>query len=91
MVTKAELINRIAKKEACSASEAKRRLELTVDIIKDALRNGESVRLSGLGTFEPRTHAEREGYNPQNGDRILIPKYNTVSFRISRDFKSILN
>lgn len=91
MVSKSELIEKIAAKEVCSLSAAKMQLDVVVSTISEALLNGDSVRLNGLGTLEPRDRAARVGYNPVDGKKIEIPAHKTVAFKVASDFKTKLN
>lgn len=76
---------KLNKKESAAATEA------VVDAITEALINGEEVRVPTFGTFKVKSKAERQGYNPQNGEKITIPAYKTVHFQVSKDLKNRLN
>ena len=53
----------------------------TIDAIADALRNGEEVKLPGLGTFKPKPVAERTRLNPQTGRLMRVPAHTKVAFK----------
>lgn len=53
----------------------------TIDAIADALRNGEEVKLPGLGTFKPKPVAERTRRNPQTGEPMTVPAHTKVAFK----------
>lgn len=89
--TKTELAKRIAKREVCSMSEATFQVEMVCKEIRDALKNGEKVRISGLGIFYPKHYEEHIGYDPFGCKKILVPSYKTVTFKIARDFMNELN
>lgn len=59
--------------------------------LKLALCKGESATLREFGTFNPIHRAERQGHNPATGESITIPAKDTVTFRISKKFKDMLN
>ncbi|MHA6299853.1 HU family DNA-binding protein [Devosia sp. CAU 1758] len=48
------------------------------ELIGDALKAGESVKLTGFGTLEVRSRAERVGRNPRTGDEHRIAPRRTV-------------
>lgn len=48
------------------------------ELIGDALKSGESVKLTGFGTLEVRSRAERVGRNPRTGDEHRIAPRHTV-------------
>lgn len=48
------------------------------------------VKVSGLGIFEVRKIAAREGYNVGNGNRIKIPAHNKLVFRPTKKLRVII-
>ena len=50
------------------------------ELIGDALKNGETVKLTGFGTLEVRSRAERVGRNPRTGDEHRIAPRQAVVF-----------
>ena len=67
-----ELGQAVASRTGLSAAQATGALTAAVDIIAAALAAGDSVTLSGFGTFEPRQRAARSGRNPQTGEALTI-------------------
>ena len=53
----------------------------TIDAIADALRNGEEVKLPGLGTLKPKPVAERTRRNPATGKEVTVPAHTKVVFK----------
>ena len=71
-MTKADLVSAVAelditKKAAAAAVDA------VIAAVKDALAEGEAVRLVGFGTFSVKERKARTGRNPQTGKAIKIP------------------
>lgn len=91
MVNKDEIAREIARREICSISDAKLQVEMVVRVIRDALKKGEKVRISGLGTLYPKHYESHVGYNPFNSGEMIVPSYKTVTWKISNDFKKELN
>lgn len=56
-------------------------------IIADELRNGRKVRITGFGTFEPRSRKARTGRNPRTGDPVEISAARYPAFKAGRGFK----
>lgn len=50
-------------------------------LIVEKLELGEDVVFLDLGIFEVREYAAREGSNPRNGEKILIPAGRKVVFK----------
>jgi len=59
--------------------------------IREALAQGEEVRLPGLGVLMVRTSTPRMGRNPRTGESIAIPARNRVRFSLAGVLRSRLN
>lgn len=59
--------------------------------MKDALIEGESIKLVHFGTFTVRDKAPRTGRNPRTGEPITITKRQAVSFRPSKKLREQVN
>ena len=75
-----ELSKRIAKQAKLSQKQASEVLEATLDVIREALQDGEEVRLVGFGSFKVRQSAARRGVNPRNREEIEVPAKERVRF-----------
>lgn len=92
MVTnKAEIAKRIASREICSLTEAQLQVEIVIKTIREALKANEKVRIAGLGMFYPKHYEEHVGYDPFGKKKIVVPSYNTVTFKVAKDFMRELN
>lgn len=60
-------------------------------IIVEKVAEGETVGITGFGTFGPRARAERQGRNPQTQEAITIPARTVPGFRPGRAFKEAVN
>ena len=54
--------------------------------IKDAVRSGEEVRLTGFGSFKRKDRPARIGRNVRTGEKITIPAKTVPTFKASKDF-----
>lgn len=59
--------------------------------MKDALIEGESIKLVHFGTFTVRDKSPRTGRNPRTGEPITITKRQAVSFRPSKKLRELVN
>ncbi|KKB08081.1 hypothetical protein VE26_16035 [Devosia chinhatensis] len=50
------------------------------DLIGEALKGGETVKMTGFGTLQVRSRAERLGRNPRTGETYTIVPRQTVIF-----------
>ena len=71
-------------------SHAKIYLTEAVGLITKHLKKGNKVRLSGLGVFQVRKRAARQGRNPNTGEAIKIKASKRVAFAVARDLKADL-
>lgn len=63
--------------------------ECFLDIISDALANGNEVHMKGFGTFCTIQVAARGGYrNVHTGEAVTLPAGKRLRFRPSQDLKT---
>ena len=55
-----------------------------------AFDNGESVSVSGFGTFEVKKRLERIMVNPSTGQRMIVPPKLVLNFKPSASIKEEL-
>jgi len=90
-MTKGELINAISENAGLSKADATRALNVTLDSITSALKNGDKVALVGFGTFSVSQRAARTGKNPQTGQAIAIPSSKAAKFKAGQQLKVAVN
>lgn len=84
-MTKAELIEKIAKDAGISKVAAGQALESFIDGVTKALKKKDGkVTLVGFGTFSKVRRKARKGRNPQTGDPIKIKARNVVKFKAGK-------
>lgn len=91
MMNKTDLIGEVARKADFTRSTAKVAVEAVLDVITEALSEGDTVQLIGFGTFEVRDRAERQGKNPATGESMLIPARKVPAFKPGSVLKSAVN
>lgn len=90
-MNKAELIQLVSEKVDVSHADVENVVDEFLALIEKSMVNGEEVKLSGFGIFEKKDRKERNGTNPSDGSRIVIPASSTVAFRPSKSLKAKLN
>ena len=80
-LTKADIADRLFKEVGLNKREAKEFVDAYFEIIRQALENGENVKLSGFGNFQLREKNQRPGRNPKTGEEIPISARRVVTFR----------
>lgn len=90
-MTKADIVERVYEKIGFSKKEASDLVEMVFHSLKEQLRKGEKVKISGFGNFVVRGKNERIGRNPQTGEQIKISARRVLTFRPSQVLKAMLN
>ena len=86
-MTKAELIEKIAKDVKLSKAAADKAISSFVDGVKKALKKGDRVALIGFGTFAVSQRKARKGRNPQTGKEIKIAARKVPVFKAGAALK----
>jgi integration host factor subunit alpha len=90
-MTKADLVGLIYERVGSSRKEAGEVVEEVFAIIRDTLRKGEKVKISGFGSFVVNRKRARRGRNPQTGEPITIDSRRVLSFKASQVLKEQVN
>jgi integration host factor subunit alpha len=86
-MTKAEIVNALCEKVGLTRKEAYDFVELLFDTMKETFSQGESIKISGFGTFNVRQKHSRIGRNPKTGVSLEIKPRKVISFKISTQLK----
>jgi DNA-binding protein HU-beta len=88
-MTKAELVEKMAKDANVSKVAAAAALDSFMDGITKALKKKDGkVTLVGFGTFLKTRRKARKGRNPQTGEEIKIKAANVVKFKAGKKLKA---
>ena len=90
-MNKTELIAAVAEEAEMTKKDAEKAVKAVIDVISDALVQGDKVQLIGFGTFEVRERQAREGRNPQNGESITIAASKSPAFKAGKQLKDKVN
>jgi integration host factor subunit alpha len=90
-VTRAHLAERIYAEVGLSRNESADLLEAVLTRLATALEKGESVKISGFGTFSVRQKGRRVGRNPKTGVEVPILPRRVLVFRPSQVLKAQIN
>jgi len=87
-MTKAELIEKMAKDASITKAAAGASLASFIDGVTKALKKKDGkVTLVGFGTFSKTRRKARKGRNPQTGEAIKIKAANAVRFKAGKKLK----
>jgi DNA-binding protein HU-beta len=86
-MTKAEIVDKIAKGAELTKAQAEKAASIFMDSIVEALKAGDKVTFVGFGIFSVSEKAARVGRNPQTGAEIKIPAKIAVKFKAGKTFQ----
>lgn len=89
-MTNAEMISSIVEKTGTSKKAAGDVVKALSEAVTEALLNGETVTLSGLGTFSVVDKEEKEYRNPSNGEKVLVAAHKAPKFKLSQTLKKVV-
>ena len=90
-VTRAHLAETIYAQVGLSRNESADLLETVLERVAAALESGESVKISGFGTFSVRQKGRRVGRNPKTGVEVPILPRRVLVFRPSQSLRAHVN
>ncbi len=90
-MNKGELIALMAEKSKESKVYAEKALNLVIDSIIAAVREGNNINLVGFGSFQIQKREAREGRNPKTGEKMHIKGYYQPVFKAGNKIKEACN
>ena len=90
-MNKKEMIERLAQKTDMTKTDSQKALEGVLDVVFEELRSGNSVSLTGFGTFTVAERKPRTGRNPQTGAEINIPAAKVPKFKPGKKLKDAVS
>ncbi len=90
-MTKADLIDEVAKNSDLSKKDAEAIVQAVLDSIVGSLKDGGKVELRGFGSFRLRERSSREGRNPKTGEKVFVPAKKVPYFKPGKDLRELIN
>ena len=90
-MTKADLIDSMAKRTELPRPKAEEIVNGLFDDIVGALKNGDKVNISGFGTFSISQRKGRIGRNPKTRETIEIAPSRAAKFKAGKILKDSLS
>jgi integration host factor subunit alpha len=87
-LTRADLCESVHVEVGLTRQDCSELVERTLDIIAEALEDGQTVKLSGFGVFQVRAKRARMGRNPKTGEPAEIEPRRVIGFRASHVMKA---
>jgi DNA-binding protein HU-beta len=85
-MTKADIVNDIAKKTGVDRAAVQLVVESFMDSVKDALIKHQHVYLRGFGSFIIKQRAEKVARNISKNTTITIPAHHIPAFKPAKSF-----
>lgn len=86
-LTRMDLSEAVFREVGLSRNESSQLVERVLELMSDALVEGEQVKISSFGTFSVRAKSARIGRNPKTGEEVPISPRHVLSFRPSHLMK----
>lgn len=90
-MNKQDLVKKIAHDAEVTQRQASVMVDSMINIVMEAVANGEKVQLLGFGTFEAKQRAARVGRNPSTGEAVEIPETVIPVFKPGQEFKEMVD
>ena len=86
-VTLKQLAGQLAETQDLQKKQAEALLAELVAVATEHLKNGDKIRLTGLGTLQVRARPARTGRNPATGATIQIAASKKIAFQPAKELK----
>jgi integration host factor subunit alpha len=90
-ITRAHLAEAVYQEVGLSRNESAELVEAVLNEMSEALKRGETVKISSFGSFFVRPKGQRIGRNPKTGQEVPIKPRRVLVFRASHVLKSRVN
>lgn len=80
-MNKTDLIDAVAASSGMKKDQAAKAVNTVLRVVSDTLARGESIALTGFGTFLVRDRAARTVRNPSKGGHVEVPKRRVPAFK----------
>ena len=85
-MTKAEIVNEVAKSTGIEKAAVQTVVEATMESIKNSIIKGNPVYLRGFGSFIIKHRAQKAARNITKKTTMTIPAHNIPAFKPSKSF-----
>jgi DNA-binding protein HU-beta len=89
-MNKAELIETVVQKTGMPKRTARDAVNTIFSAISKSVADGQTVRITGFGSFAARPRRSSSRINPQTGQRLMVPSKAVPAFRPGRELKEMV-
>ena len=90
-MTKADLVNEVAKRCDLANPDVEDVIQTILDSVVSALNDGEKVELRGFGSFRLRERKALRGRNPRTGEQVQVPAKTVAYFKPGKMLRELIN
>ena len=90
-MNKTELVDSFARKRNMTKKDSLNCINDICNLIKQTVKNGESVVIKDFGVFQLKYRAQKTGLNPRTGKPITISARKVPTFKATQGFKDAVN
>ena len=90
-MTKADLIEEVARVVEVTRKESEVIVETIFESVVKSLRTGEKVEIRGFGSFRTRERQGRTGRNPKSGEKRGSSPKTIPFFKPSKELRDVVN
>ena len=90
-MTKTQLIDQVAQESKMTKKQATVAVDAMLGAIENALIAGESVQISGLGSFHVKQVPAHAARNPRTNETVEAAASRKVTFSVSKTLKGKIN
>ena len=91
IINKEKLATALSKKMGCKKYEAEEFLSAFIDVMRECLLAGDTVKIMKLFKAEVKEYKGRIGRNPKTGESVDIPSHKRVKITASESLNRELN
>ena len=89
-MNKADMIEHIAQQADISKAAAQRALEAFIGGVCGALKAGDTVSLTGFGSFSVSSRKQRTGLNPKTREPMMIKAAKAAKFKAGKGLRDAI-
>jgi nucleoid DNA-binding protein len=87
-LTKRHIVQKIYENSNYNHEDVRNIVQSTLDIMQQALSNGQNIELRKFGVFELQVRKSRVGRNPNKPETdVIIPRRAVVKFKVGKEMK----
>jgi DNA-binding protein HU-beta len=86
-MNKEQVALKVAERLDSTKKDALLHIDALLEVITEAVIEGETVSFVNFGKFEAKLRKEREGLNPATKEKMIIPAQKSVRFQVGKGLK----